>query len=423
MKIIVFDDLPPEATAMVQALYSRDPRSAEIHLEEVRRRGAEKFMENYYVGYGHKSIGDCGTTTICVENVSMLVAKAVQDTPLYNGQEASTRYLDMATQPLVNPLGTVEGERVQKGWMQLYSRAIELLVPRLKELHPRKPSEKESVWEKAVKAKAFDIARGLIVAGCTTYVAWHTNLRQAHDHTKELELHPLAEVRDAGGAIRGSLKGKYPSSFSHKPVEGQDEYVRASMGRFAYYYEPIKNFAYVNDLDLDGLAKEKGLLASRPPRCELHQRFRRYGQITFRFPLDFGSYRDLQRHRSTIQEMPLLTTRLGFHPWYLENLPAEVVAEIGALTKATEALPVDDLVRQYYTPMGFMVPVVMACPLPAAVYTAELRSGLTVHATLRAEAKRIGDTLEQLVPGLAMHHERGAESWTVKRGAQDIVKK
>src|SRR6185369_8011003 len=97
-EIIIVDDLSPEPGAMVQALYSRDPRSVKDHLIQVREKGAEKFMANFYVGYGHKSIGDCGTTSIFVENVSMLVAKAVQDWPLYSGQEASTRYLDMGAQ-------------------------------------------------------------------------------------------------------------------------------------------------------------------------------------------------------------------------------------------------------------------------------------------------------------------------------------
>lgn len=78
-QIIIVDDVAPEPNAMLQALYSRSPKSVTEHLEQVKRVGAEKFMASYYVGYGHKSIGDCGTTSIFVENVSMLVAKAVQD--------------------------------------------------------------------------------------------------------------------------------------------------------------------------------------------------------------------------------------------------------------------------------------------------------------------------------------------------------
>ena len=63
-------------------------------------------MSQFYVGYGHKSIGDCGSITIFIEGCSMLAAKAIQDTKLYNGQEASTRYIDFSQQAMINPLGT-----------------------------------------------------------------------------------------------------------------------------------------------------------------------------------------------------------------------------------------------------------------------------------------------------------------------------
>src|SRR3972149_44828 len=79
MKILIYDGLDPVMTpedmAMIQALYSRDPRSVTIHVEKVKEEGPGQFMSQFYVGYGHKSIGDCGSTTIFVENVSMLVRK------------------------------------------------------------------------------------------------------------------------------------------------------------------------------------------------------------------------------------------------------------------------------------------------------------------------------------------------------------
>jgi thymidylate synthase ThyX len=95
-EVIILDTFPPEDIAMLQALYSRDPRTVRTHLDRVREAGPGKFMEKFYVGYGHKSIGDCGSTTLFIEGVSMLGAKAIQDWPLYNGQESSTRYLDFS---------------------------------------------------------------------------------------------------------------------------------------------------------------------------------------------------------------------------------------------------------------------------------------------------------------------------------------
>ena len=433
-EIIVIDNIAPEAVAMIQAKYSRSPRSAKIHLEEVAKVGPEKFMASYYVGYGHKSIGDCGTTTICAENVSMLVAKAIQDWPLYSGQEASTRYLDMASQPVVNPLSSQEGLSAQAGkeiqdeWMKFYRHALEALIPALKIRFPIKEDEKEVVYEKAIKARAFDIARGFLPAGATTYVAWHTNLRQAYDHVKEMRHHPLAEVREVAGEIFAELKRKYPSSFSYKEYPTEEEYIEKSMAELAYFDDPsIKNFSYEVRLDLESLKKHQKLLSERPAKSELHQRLRQYGNIIFSFPLDFGSYRDLQRHRSAVQEMPLLSTKHGFYPWYMEQLTPELRDEalklLSLQEKRISKLKTSKEIKQYYVAMGYTVTVKITCPLPAAVYIAELRSADTVHPTLRKEAQRMGDAIKEAVPGIAMHHDTSAGIWNIKRGAQDIVKK
>ena len=49
-KIFIHYEFEPEASAMLQALYSRSAESVERHVEKVRERGSAKFMESYYVG-------------------------------------------------------------------------------------------------------------------------------------------------------------------------------------------------------------------------------------------------------------------------------------------------------------------------------------------------------------------------------------
>lgn len=435
-KIIIVDDVAPEANAMLQALYSRSPKSVVEHLEQVRTSGAEKFMANYYVGYGHKSIGDCGTTSIFAENVSMLVAKAIQDWPLYNGQEASTRYLDMAAQEVLNPLAGTDqeaaGQKILSTWMSFYVHILESLIPVLKERFPIEEGQKETVYEKAIKARAFDIARGFLPAGATTYASWHTNLRQAYDHLKEMRHHPLKEVRDTAHDIVDALKQQYPSSFIHKTYEAEEEYVEKSMRAFAYSDRALDGgahaaFSYTSHLDLDSLQAHEQLLRERPAKAELHQRMRQFGNMNFTFPLDFGSYRDLQRQRSAVQEMPLLSTRHGFYPWYLEQLTDSLRDEAQKLLLEQEAaiaaLACSDADKQYFVAMGYTVVCYLTCSLPSAVYIAELRSSDTVHPTLRVQAQRMGDAIAQSVPGIAMHHDTSPGIWNIKRGTQDIVRK
>lgn len=98
--------LSAEDLAMIQSLYSRDPQSILRHLLEVAQKGASRFMEQFYVNYNHESIGNCGNILIAYEGVSMLAAKAIQDSQLYNGQEASTRYIDFSGQRFIAFKGT-----------------------------------------------------------------------------------------------------------------------------------------------------------------------------------------------------------------------------------------------------------------------------------------------------------------------------
>ena len=60
-KVVVLNTgaiITPEAEAMLQALHSRSIGGLTAHLEVLAEKGPEKFMSSYYVGYGHKSIGD-----------------------------------------------------------------------------------------------------------------------------------------------------------------------------------------------------------------------------------------------------------------------------------------------------------------------------------------------------------------------------
>ena len=238
-EVIILDNFPPEDIAMLQALYSRDPRTVRTHLERVKEAGPGKFMEKFYVGYGHKSIGDCGSTTLFIEGISMLGAKAIQDWPLYNGQESSTRYLDFSKMNIANPLGTKKAEAIQLKWMKLYNEALGVLIKDLTIKHPIKEGEKPEVYGKAIKARAFDISRCLLPAGMTTMVAWHTNLRQAADHLKNLRHHPLQEVKDVAAQMIDSLKEKYPNSFGHKQYEDEEKYLAMSQAEVAYM-KPFK---------------------------------------------------------------------------------------------------------------------------------------------------------------------------------------
>ncbi|MDD3399695.1 MAG: FAD-dependent thymidylate synthase [Candidatus Pacebacteria bacterium] len=428
-KIFIIDEFTPQDNAMLQALYSRSPHSVAEHIQKVRDAGSGKFMERFYVGYGHASIADCGSTTVFIEGISILCDKAVQDWPLYSGQETSTRYVDMSKQPIIDPVGTSESRAIQAAWMDFYISALPRMEKFLKAKYPIQEGEKVEVYQKAINARSFDILRSFLPAGIVTQLSWHTNLRQAYDKLCWLKHNPIPEIKETAETILEMLKEKYAHSFSHQKMDEQENFWEETAKRHTYYApkDPPRGFSMKTNIDLEELANYQDVIDSRPPKTGLPYFLAELGTVTFEFLLDFGSFRDIQRHRNGVCRQPLLTVELGFHPWYLGELPDDLKEEAESLiSKQKEAiskLETTPELKQYYIALGFLVPHRVTYGLPATVYVTELRSGKMVHPTLRIIALKMREMLLEKFPKLVLHCDLDPSQWDISRGMQDIVEK
>lgn len=448
--VTVLDNLSPEEVAMLQALYSRSALPVAVHLARMTAEKSGRFMSGHYVGYNHKSIADCGTTTMFIEGVSLLAAKAIQDWPLYSGQETSTRFIDMAqldetvaVGKIVDPINTPVSRSIIDNWMDFYTRHQARVQDHVRTTHPMKADDDAKKYETAVKARGFDILRGFLPAGLTTQLSWHSNLRQAGDHLIGLAHHPSGEIRALARTLRGALGAKYPDSgfaLNLPTVSGEAAAGRAVERAFweeetahAFSYllprygtDGLRHNFYPADLARLKHGKIAEMLRTRPQGCVLPHFLSELGQITCVFHMDFGSFRDLQRHRNGVCRMPMLTTEHGFEPWYLDQLDADVRAEAEALvrhqTLAIEALDADAVDKQYLTALGFRVAGSVTYGLPAMVYILELRSGKTIHPTLRRFVLRTVAEFRQEFP-VPIHADMDPDDWTVRRGGQTITRR
>ncbi len=428
MKIFIYDEFGPQDTAMMQALYSRSSLSVEEHVKKVRESNSGKFMERFYVGYGHASIADCGSTTIFVEGVSMLVAKAIQDWPLYSGQETSSRYIDMFKQAIIDPVCTKESKLILDQWMKFYTENQAEVQAHITKKYPRKDDEDENVYGKAVVARAFDTLRGFLPAGVTTQFSWHTNLRQAHDKLVYLRRHPLAEVREVAEKILTTLKEKYPQSFGHQETVEQEKYWDFIEKKYNYYFNKNANiFSAKTNINKKELFQYKDIFTKRAPKTGLPHFLTELGNVTFEFLLDFGSFRDVQRHRNGVCRMPLLTTKYDFNEWYLNELPEKnkkiAVKLIKEQVKLINKLKIAKEYKQYYCAIGFNVTCKVSYGLPATTYVAELRSGRLVHPTLRKVAHQMSKALIKMFPFIKIQSDFSIDDWNIRRGMQDIKEK
>jgi thymidylate synthase ThyX len=335
----------------------------------------------------------------------------------------------MSKQPIVDPVGSLESKAILDRWMKFYISSQEAVREHLRAKYPKRPEEDEKIYEKAINARSFDIMRGFLPAGITTQLSWHTNLRQAWDKLAVLRYYPLLEVQELAEGVLAKLKEHYPNSFSHKLYDAQEIWRRETFTKHSYYHVPgsATNFSYSSNISPEKLLEYRDIITTRPQKTNLPNFLAELGNITFNFLLDFGSFRDVQRHRNGVCRMPLLTTDLGFNQWYLEQLPDNLRAQAEMLIEEQKhviaTLPASPEIKQYYTSLGFNVTCRVTYGLPAAVYVAELRSSKTVHPTLRAIAHKMIAAIRLRFPELVLHTDLDPDDWDVRRGTQDIVMK
>jgi len=302
---------------------------------------------------------------------------------------------------------------------------------KLKKQYPIKDDEDKKIYEKAIGARAFDIMRGFLPAGASTNLAWHTNLRQAADKLMLLRHHPLKEVRDVAYSISSALQEMFPNSFGHTLHEKTETYNETWVTSENYFSKtkPIEFSLTRDDIDHELLAQNRTILETRPAKTELPRFLAECGTVQFEFMLDFGSFRDIQRHRAVTQRMPLVTTRHGFEKWYIEEMPSDIQDNVSALLtqqeKAIRELNVSKEIAQYYIAMGYNLPNRITGNIPALVYLVELRATRFVHPTLRRRAVQMSEALLSHYGkyGLVLHLDDNPGRFDIKRGTHDILLK
>jgi len=390
-----------EVQARCCAMFARSPKPLDEQAAVATAEQAQEFAKTYAVGYGHNSINDCGSVCAAVERVSMLAAKFVEDHPLFNGQETSTRVLDFGAVPdaeaLMSPFQDGDSRlTLQRDLMAFYRAAAPVQRDFIAAESGVDLGSAAPAVRRAVSAKSFDILRGFLPAGCRTQLAWITTFRQAADRIEMMLRHPLGEVREIGRGLREACLTAHPGAFhgleSGSHVESADAWYTDEFWA-GYYMAPLMTVPNIVRVPPQGFgsARYAGRPASKrvPPLADL-----RSEEIEIVQRIDYGSWRDIHRHRNCTQAFPLLTAE-EFEPFYYENLaPGLKGRAMGLLRRAmAECRTGDPLLDQYAIPMGFMVTYWAKWSVSQVAYVLELRSKPTVHPTVRAMVRRIADVV------------------------------
>lgn len=471
-------ELGPEEIAMLQAASSRSKLALLerfimfLEHDEIGKR-TKNIVAKAFTGYGHKSIGDLGHILLDITGVSMLTAKAVQDSQLYSGQEGSTRYISFAKQPFLFPVHNYPSfqhneieyhtNKLLEAWRTFFTTYAENMLTAMKRQHPLAkiteldPSndDDQRTYNNAMGAATFDRMRGFLPAGCATNLVWYTSLSHAIEHLENIRNHVLPEVREVSQVIWKLCTEILPHSFKGREKPAHDTFMRHFYEidyylRDLYDDQPSKEWL----IDEDRLVKNwKPYLCdshltdgvSGPPRrrrgTQLPYQIGEVGNIRWQFLLDFGSFRDVQRHRAVVQEQGLLTEKFGIHPWYLQELQKycgeEAIRDLYKLFAKQEStigylrswFKMSDEDLQYLLPMGYQVPLKITGSLSKMLYLIELRATKSVHPTLHQEAyalgvwvqKQLSTALDVDIKHIPVYAQPYTDDIYIQRGKQTIT--
>ncbi|GIW10508.1 MAG: hypothetical protein KatS3mg061_1565 [Dehalococcoidia bacterium] len=209
MRVYSVTGVPPEIQAYAMAKYSRSSQSMLDSLAELTAAKAEQFLETFYFQYGHRSIADLAHLFFAVEEISILAAIVLVDEPLWDGQERSTRYQDFSRTGYIVPpdLPPAEAERFRAVADHLFAeyRALSTaLHEQLMAAVPRPETMDPGQYRRTLRARAFDVARGVLPLATATSVGQVVSARVLEGQISRLLADDYPEVRQLGEELRAA---------------------------------------------------------------------------------------------------------------------------------------------------------------------------------------------------------------------------
>lgn len=392
----------PEVKAMLGAMYSRSTMPIDDRLKEFDDYDALKDkLSNIVIGYGHESVLDMADVAIFIEEIPILAAVAIEDHALFAGQETSTRYVDWSTGEFVNPYRGVDDkvafalDVVYDYLRQVYITVSNGVQDRLTKAFGAVSGDVEL---RAIRARSFDVARGFLPCGAVTNVCWSGRLSSILKQIGVLAIHPDPAIRAIAKKIHATLHENFPRIVP--------EAIKRESHKFCAHYWPGCGFEDLKPraiLDAEARQYVLNLLRDRERGERVPPSLGSRLSATLSGSLDFGSWRDLNRHRvgNKDSHIPRLFTAnplRRIHPWYIEQarefLPDDFDAQLGALNTAfsdslrrlrdTDGyLSANEYLQAHAVTMGTEVPVQYRTDFGQVCYLLELRTILAVHPTLR----------------------------------------
>lgn len=422
---------------------------------------AEQFMRKWAVDYGHSSLKDSAVDRLAIENVSIRATKILENSSLGAFQEKSTRYMNFSVDNFYIPesefVGDVERQLLTDA-MVLYREVLESATEFFKTQISRDDFKTEAAWIRTCKAKAFDEARYLLPTSTKTSLGVTLPTRETERWLSELFASPEKEIRDLAELIKtecvkinpGLLKHVtanpysvtktlptslklYNSSTKPNPKDISNlALILPSTG----YIEGLMGMAYLASCGVyDPTTVEEedvlnGMLEVLEARGKYDEfpKWTAFGDNIFRFVIDIGAYRDVQRHRVGTQIPSDWCPSYGYSiPRFLEeevasDLKAKYIALCERIENVTgELYKKDRFVAAYFLILGTNINVVYNCNFRQLAYFIELRSGPSGHYSYRTLAQGMYELVKDNYPLISKYIRVDMSGYSDRRAAEEKI--
>lgn len=413
------------------------------------RERARQFHERWVVGYGHSSVAEHAVAHLAVEDVSIICSKVIEDMRLAAYTEKSTRYVVFDADRFYRPPAVMASphaalyEETVRGLLRAYAELTGPVTAAVKARHPRGEGQTENAHNAACRAKACDILRYLLPAATYTNIGLTINARALEHLVTKMLSHPLDEVRGCAAALKEEatkliptlikyadrntymaetraaleaeaarlLEGESPAPSRPVTLVRYDERAEDVLVAAMLYEASTLPFTQVlgrvEKLAPEERARVLDEYLKRRGRHDQPLRGLEHAYYTFDILVDFGAFRDIQRHRMATQTPQELGPAHGYStPPEIEAFgQGEAYAAWMERAGAAYRTLAPDFPRDapYVLPLAFRKRVLFTWNLRELHHFIQLRSAPQGHVSYRTVAQEVYRELERVQPLLAKY--------------------
>ena len=347
------------------------------------------FMDKWVLGYGHSSVAEGAVAGFGLEGVTILATKVIEDNTFCSFIEKSTRYVHFDKDSFyIDPVidASEFGQEFRDVVNLLFDTYVKLHQPVLdyiKKTVPLSEGQSEKAWLRSCAARRFDAIRYLLPACTKTALGWTINARTLAHAISKMSSHPLNEMNQIAKDMKTEGVKVFPSLLKYSdrnpyiaetsqvmrreykdfvgglPSEGVERVNLVNVTPDATNIL-LSTIIYKHSLHPYNVIYDKVSQMSDQEKEELFdQKMKRLGkfdvppreldnvEFTFDILIDYGAFRDIQRHRQSVQINQLLTTYYGY------DVPPDII-NAGVKDEYDLAMnKANDLFRRMYQTMPF----------------------------------------------------------------------